>query len=295
MRVGFLGAGVMGAGMVTNLLKAGHEVRVYNRTPARLEPLVRSGARAAATPAEAAQGAEVVASCVTDTAAVRAVWLGEAGALAAAPPGAVAVDLSTVGPAAAREIAQACADRQIAFLDAPVTGGEAGAREGSLTVFVGGEGAALERARPFFDAIARVVHAVGPVGAGQAVKLIQNLVGGLNLAAAAEGYALALALGLDGERVLEMLGATTSQSRSAEILLDRVRSGRTEPGFSLANRLKDFVLALDMAHAAACPLPLTAAGSEMFWQAAAQGMGELDQTVVRAVAGRGERAQVARR
>ncbi len=290
LRVGVLGAGVMARGMIRNLIGAGHEVRVYNRTAARVEPLVAAGAEAARTPAEAAMGMDAVMSCVTDAAAMRAVWLGQEGALAALPPGALAIDLSTIGPAAARALAAACQTHPAVFVDAPITGGEAGAAQGTLTIFASGDDAALDRAQPLFEAIGRRVHRVGPAGSGQAVKLIQNLVGGLNLLAAAEGVALAHAAGLSGATVLGMLGETTSQSRSAEILLDRLGSGRTEPGFSVRNRLKDFTLALELAHASDCPLPLSAAGIELMWSAVAQGLGELDQTAVWRVAGRGAAA-----
>lgn len=287
MRVGFLGAGVMARGMIRNLLKAGHEVCVYNRTPARAEALGADGARTAASPAGAADGADAVLSCVTDAAAVQAVWLGEAGALAAIGRGTLAVDLSTIGPAAARMLAAACAQRGVDFVDAPITGGEAGAGEGTLTIFASGDDRALDRAQVLFEALGRRIHRLGAAGNGQAVKLVQNLVGGLNLLAAAEGVAVAQSAGLDGAHVLSMLAETTSQSRSAEILLDRLESGNTQPGFSVRNRLKDFALALDLAHACDCPLPLAAAGIELFWTAVARGLGELDQSAVWRVAGRG--------
>jgi 3-hydroxyisobutyrate dehydrogenase-like beta-hydroxyacid dehydrogenase len=169
MRVGFLGAGVMARGMIRNLVGAGHQVHVYNRTAVRVEPLVAAGARAARTPAEAAREADAVLSCVTNAAAVEAVWLGADGALGALAPGALAVDLSTIGPAASRSLAAACAARSAAFVDAPITGGEAGARDGTLTIFASGEDAALDRAQPIFQAIGRRVHRVGDVGSGQAV------------------------------------------------------------------------------------------------------------------------------
>jgi 3-hydroxyisobutyrate dehydrogenase-like beta-hydroxyacid dehydrogenase len=287
MRLGFLGAGVMGRGMVLNLVGAGHEVHVYNRSRERLAALVGRGAIAAETPAQAAAGADAVLSCVTDAAAVASVWQGPEGALQAMAAGTLAIDLSTIGPSASKALAEACASRTVAFVDAPVTGGEGGARDGVLTVFAAGAAEALDRAWPLFEAIGRRIHRVGVVGDGQAVKLIQNLVGGLNLLAAAEGVAVAEAVGLSGREVLAMLGETTSQSRSAEILLERLGSGNTEPGFSTRNRLKDFSLALELAHGADCPLPLSAAGIEIFWSAMARGLAELDQTAVQRVAGRG--------
>lgn len=277
----------MARGMVRNLLAAGHEVLVYNRTADRLAALAELGAVPADRPAEAAAGADIVASCVTDAQAVRSVWLGADGALEAMAPGGLALDCSTIAPQDAIALAGACRARDIAFVDAPITGGEAGAREGTLTVFMGGEAADVERARPFAEAVGRRLHHVGPVGSGQAVKLVQNLVGGLALVAAAEGAALAEAYGLDATTVLGMLGETTAQSRSVEILLDRLRSGDTAPGFSVRNRIKDFRLAMDMGRQVACPLPLGAVATEQMVLADAKGFGEWDQTSVWRVAGRG--------
>jgi len=281
LTIGFIGAGVMARGMVHNLLRAGHRVRLTNRTRAHAEPLLRAGAQWADSPREAVDGADLAASCVTDGEAVREVALGPQGIIHAPRAPRVFVDLSTIAPAEARDIAHALGTVGIAMVDAPVTGGDRGAQEGTLTLFVGGPAEAIQAAQPLFAAVGRTVHRMGDIGQGQAMKLMQNLVGGLNLLAAVEGAALAEAYGLDPVQVLGMLRATTSQSRMAEVLEERLVSGDRQPGFSVANRLKDFYLALEMAHRAHVPSPLAAVGAELMAEAMALGWGDLDQTVVR--------------
>ncbi len=278
--VGYIGAGVMASGMVANLLKAGHEVRLFNRTRAHAEPLLERGAVWGDSPAQVADRADIAVSCVTDGDAVREVALGPQGIRQARSAPGLYVDMSTIAPADARSIAVELAKAGIPMIDAPVTGGDQGAREGTLTIFVGGDPEAVQAAEPLFRAVGQTVHLMGETGQGQAMKLIQNLVGGLNLLAAVEGASLANAYGLEPASVLERLEATTSQSRMAEIFSDRVRSGDDQPGFSVANRLKDFYLALDMARRARVPLPLSAVGAELMAEAAALGWGNLDQTVV---------------
>lgn len=287
LRVGFVGAGVMAKGMVANLLKVGHRVRIHNRTRAHAEPLIALGATWAESPAAAADGADIAVSCVTDGAAVRHVALGRSGVREAAQPPGVYVDMSTISPAQARDIAESLIGDGIAMIDAPVTGGDQGSRDGTLTIFAGGDPGSIGRARPVFAAVGTTVHVMGGIGQGQAMKLIQNLVGGLNLLAAVEGANLAQAYGLDPAEVLSMFSATTSQSRMAEMLADRVRSGDDRPGFSVANRLKDFYLALDMARAVAVPSPLAAVGAELMAEAQALGWGRRDQTTVRDARTRG--------
>lgn len=291
LQIGFVGAGVMAQGMVANLIRAGHSVRIHNRTRAHAQPLLDLGAVWADRPALAADGADLAVTCVTDGDAVWEMALGQGGVREAAHRPALYVDMSTISPARTREIAQALARDGISMIDAPVTGGDRGAREGTLTIFVGGDQAAIARARPLFEAVGSTVHPMGGVGQGQAMKLIQNLVGGLNLLAAVEGANLAEAYGLGAAEVLEMLTRTTSQSRMAEVLADRIRSRDDRPGFSVANRLKDFYLALEMAHGAHVPSPLSAVGAEMMAEAASLGWGERDQTTVLKARRRGQAAE----
>ncbi len=268
MRVGFVGLGVMGAPMAENLLHAGFEVQVYNRTPRHMEPLAAAGAYAAGSLHELAANADVVAIMVTDGSAVQAVCAG--GLFDGAQPGAIFVDFSTIGPTATAGLAAEAARRRLTWLDAPVTGGDVGAREATLTIMVGGDADAFAAVRPLLAAVGqRIVHA-GPSGAGQSLKLVANLVSGLNLLAAAEGVRLAEAAGIAFDVLAEVLPASSARSFEVDKLLSRWPTRALAPGFSLANRTKDLRLALEMAEGLGFPTVLAAAAHSAFARAAAK-------------------------
>ncbi|MEM7786339.1 MAG: NAD(P)-dependent oxidoreductase [Bacteroidota bacterium] len=197
MTVSILGLGAMGARMAARLLAAGHAVNVWNRTPERAAPLVDAGARLGASPRDAASGAEVVISMVTDDAAARAVWTGPEGAVFGLGPGAVAVESSTLTPAAVAELAEAVTEAGAVFLDAPVAGSRPQAEAGALVYLVGGDAQAVERVRPLFDVLGGAVHHVGPTGQGAAVKLAVNALFATQVAAVAELLAMLQASGVD--------------------------------------------------------------------------------------------------
>ncbi|MCU0605484.1 MAG: NAD(P)-dependent oxidoreductase, partial [Desulfobacterales bacterium] len=176
MKVAFIGMGTMGAAMAINLLKAGHEVTVHNRTREREAPVAAAGARRAASPREAAQGAEVVVTCVSDTPDMEAVILGDGGIIFGAPAGAVVIDMSTVSPSATRRIGAELAKKGIRMLDAPVSGGSEGAQKGTLSIMVGGEAADVEKAMPVLSAMGKNITHVGPAGAGQLTKAINQII-----------------------------------------------------------------------------------------------------------------------
>lgn len=278
MQVGFVGLGVMGAPMAENLLRAGHAVRVYNRTDGRAQPLRALGAEVAATPREAAAGQDAVVSIVTDDAAVRAIALGDEGTLAGLSPGALHIDMSTISPETTRQLAASAADRGIGWLDAPVTGMDVGARAGTLTIMVGGAAEDFARAQPLFQAMGRLIVHAGPTGAGQTLKLVANLISGLTLMVGAEGLALGLALGIAPEVLDEVLPRSSAQSATLDSLLDRRRRDAWEPGFSVANRLKDLRLALQMARGAGIPLVLAPHGLDPYAEHCESGGAGLDQT-----------------
>lgn len=278
MRVGFVGLGVMGQPMARNLLRAGHTVRVYNRTVERIEPLVAEGAKAARTPREAAEGMEAVISIVTDDAAVRAVALGDDGTLSGLPPGAMHIDMSTISPHATRELADEAKRHGISWLDAPVTGLDIGARNGTLTIMVGGAPEDFERAQPLFQAMGKTIVHVGPTGTGQGLKLVGNLISGLTLMVAAEGVALGQAIGIPQEVMDEVLPRSSAQSSTLDLILDRNRRQDFQPGFSVANRLKDLRLALDMARTAGCDLIVAPHGLGPYTAHAEAGGAPLDQS-----------------
>jgi 3-hydroxyisobutyrate dehydrogenase len=273
--VGFVGLGVMGAPMARRLLQANHRVTVYNRTAARCEPLVAAGARAVASPREAAAGNEIVISMVTDSPDVEAVLLGPAGAAEGAAPGTVFVDMSTIAPEAARRIGKALAERQLPFLDAPVTGGDVGAREGTLSILVGGEAAVLERVRDLLGAMGkRITHAGGP-GAGQTLKACNQILCALNMVGVVEALHLARRGGLDQKLVVEALSAGAGGSWALEKLGPRMASGDFAPGFMIKLIQKDLRIVQDLASALGLPLDGTALAQRAFADNEAHGEGDL--------------------
>jgi 3-hydroxyisobutyrate dehydrogenase-like beta-hydroxyacid dehydrogenase len=245
MRIGFVGAGLMGAGMVRNLAAAGHEVRLYARTPARAEGLP---AELAPSVAEAVDGADLACSCVTDSPDVREVV---AGLLAAASPPPVLVELSTIAPAVARQLAAACAERGVAYLDCPVSGGPIGAEAGSLAIMCGGDPDALERALPALEAMgdpAKRVHC-GPVGAGLVAKLANNLLVAVIAAGTAEALGMAQRAGLDPALARDVILRSSGASWQLENLFPRVLAGDHRPGFKSKDLRKDLGHARDLAGA----------------------------------------------
>jgi 2-hydroxy-3-oxopropionate reductase len=257
MRIGFVGAGLMGAGMVRNLAAAGHEVRLYARTPARAEGLP---AELAPSVAEAVDGADLACSCVTDSPDVREVV---AGVLAASSPPPVLVELSTIAPAVARELAAACAERGVAYLDCPVSGGPVGAEAGSLAIMCGGDATALELALPALEAMgdpAKRVHC-GPVGAGLVAKLANNLLVATIAAGTAEALGMAQRAGLDPALARDVILRSSGASWQLENLFPRVLAGDHRPGFKAKDLRKDLGHARDLADG---PLPVGDAAAALF-------------------------------
>ncbi len=230
LAIGFIGLGIMGGPMALRLVRAGHDVTVYNRTSSRCEPLVAAGARPALSPREAAEGAQVVISIVTDSPDARAVLLGPEGAARGASPGTLFIDMSTIAPAAAREIGAGARAQRLAFLDAPVTGGDVGAREGTLSILVGGDAADLERARPVLSVLGKRITHCGPLGAGQTVKACNQILCALNMVGIVEALHLCGASGIPAATMLEALIPGAGGSWALEKLGPRIAAGRLRPG-----------------------------------------------------------------
>ena len=208
-----LGLGIMGGGMAANLQKAGFPLTVYNRTAARTQQFVAAGASVAATPAELAAGCDVVLVCVSDTPDVEAVLFGPDGVAAGAAAGTLVVDASTIAPAATRDFAARLADQGVALVDAPVSGGAEGAKNGTLSIMVGGSAPDVERARPVLEAIGRTITHVGPVGAGQTCKLVNQVLVVVNMLAVSEALLLAEAGGLDPGTAIEAVAGRCRRAR----------------------------------------------------------------------------------
>lgn len=284
-RAGFVGLGIMGAPMAQNLLKAGFEVTVWNRTAARMEPLVAAGARPAASPAEVAAASDVTVSCVTNSADVEQVALGPRGVIEGAPRGSVYIDCSTIAPGTARSVASQLATKGIEMLDAPISGGDVGAKAGTLAIMVGGEAATFERCLPVLQAMGKTIVHVGPAGAGQVVKLCNQVAGGLNLLAMAEAITLSRRAGVDPAKMLEVVSAGAAGSWMLSNLGPRAVNGDFAPGFMVDLMQKDLRLVLDAASETHTPLPGSALVSQLFQSIQAEGRGrDGTQSLVDAIA-----------
>src|SRR5215467_2414287 len=284
MRVGVIGLGIMGAPMARNLLRAGHALTVHTRTRARAAELVAAGAAWADCPAAVAAAVDALVTMLPDTPDVEAVIAGPGGVLAGAHAGLLAIDMSTIDPAAARALAERAALAEVALLDAPVSGGEQGAFAGTLSIMVGGDAAAFERAAPIFAALGkRVTHMGGP-GQGQMTKLVNQVVGAGTLAAVAEGVLLAAGAGLDPAAVVTALGGGAAASWMLAEQAPRMQRGDFAPGFMVRLQQKDLRLALASAERLGVQLPLTAIVQLLFSAVEARGGGELGtQAIVTAL------------
>jgi 3-hydroxyisobutyrate dehydrogenase len=279
-QIALLGLGIMGNGMARNLLKAGFRLVVYNRTRAKAEPLAALGAKVAATPREAAAGADIVIAMVGDDQASRAVWLGEDGALAATPATAVLVECSTLSLAWVRELAARCAALGLDFLDAPVTGSKDAAEAGTLKLMVGGETVALERARPALEAISAQINHFGPSGAGALIKLINNLMAAAQIAVLAEGLNLAEQGGLDVAQVVSFLSNAAPGSPVVKGKAQLMAQRSYDAQFALKWMHKDATYALRAADEFGVPMPTLAAARELYQLAKRLGYGEQDFAAV---------------
>jgi 3-hydroxyisobutyrate dehydrogenase-like beta-hydroxyacid dehydrogenase len=279
LRVGFVGLGVMGQPMALNLARAGFALSVYNRTAGRAEPLAAVGARVAESPKAAAEGAEVVVTMVTDDRAVEAVALGADGVLAGVGRGGIVMDMSTISPRTTRRLSEEARRRGLTWLDAPVTGGDVGARDGTLTIMVGGPEPAFAAVRPLLAAMGQRIVRVGESGMGQSLKLVGNLISGLNLLAASEGLRLAEAAGVSPELMADVLPFSSARSFELDKALDRWRTANWEPGFSVQNRTKDLRLAVEMAESLQFPLALAAVAYQV-WAIHADGFSAQDEASI---------------
>jgi 3-hydroxyisobutyrate dehydrogenase len=279
--VALLGLGVMGTGMAHNLLKAGFPLTVYNRTREKANAFADKGARVADTPKDAVRDAQVIVSMVGDDIASQAMWLGENGALAGAQPGAVAIECSTLSLEWVRELSGLAANHQLPFLDSPVTGSKDAAEAGELRLLVGGDADVLERARPVLEAVSRRLDLFGPTGSGALVKLINNLMGGVQAAVLAEGLVLAERAGLDIEQVVSFLingaiGSPIVKGKAARM----VGHDYDDTQFALKWMHKDMTYALRAADEFGVPMPTLAVAREIYRMARNLGLEDADFAAV---------------
>jgi 3-hydroxyisobutyrate dehydrogenase-like beta-hydroxyacid dehydrogenase len=269
----FIGIGIMGRSMAGHLLDGGTRLRVHSRTAAKADDLVRRGAKWAPTPAEAAAGSDVVFICVTDTPDVEAVINGEKGVLSAARPGMIVVDHSTISPAATRTLAASLAARGASMLDAPVSGGDKGAREGTLSIMVGGDAAAFGKVEPLLRLMGKNIIHCGPSGAGQLTKLVNQILVSVNNMAVCEAMVFAEKNGLDLGKTLAAVAGGAAGSWQLANLGPKMIARDFAPGFMIDLQQKDLRLVLAAASEAETPAPATSLVSHLFKIAQQNGHG----------------------
>ena len=285
--IGFIGLGNMGMPMAGNLLKAGHRLRAYDVIAARGAALAEKGAAAVGSASEAAAGADAVVTMLPAGAEVAEVYLGAGRLIATAPNRALLIDCSTIDVATARRVAAAAAERGLAMVDAPVSGGIAGAEAASLTFMVGGEAAAVERARPILSAMGKTAIHAGPAGAGQAAKICNNLILGISMIGVSEAFVLAERLGLEAQKLFDIASKSSGQCWSLSsycpvpgpVPASPANRGY-RPGFTAAMMLKDLRLAGEAAAAAGVDLPLGEAARRLYAAFAERGQGGLDFSAI---------------
>jgi 3-hydroxyisobutyrate dehydrogenase len=264
MKLGFIGLGTMGAPMATNLLKAGHELAVCNRSPEKVAPLVEVGASRADSPADAASGTRATILMVTNAEAVQEVLFGDKGVVQGLPAGAAVINMGTIGAVATTRIAKTLDDLGYRMLDALVSGSKAAAAAGELNIMVGGDKQTFEEFEPVLTAMGEKISLMGEVGSGARMKLINNLIMGANMAILSEGLALGEAAGIPVEKQLEVILAGSAASGVAQRRGRNLISGSYEPQFKLSHELKDLYYALELGRDLNDPLPITAVVSQIY-------------------------------
>ncbi len=277
--IGFIGLGIMGRPMAGHLLAAGHDLVCFDVVREAVDELVGKGAQAAASSREAAERADVVISMVPDSPDVEAVYLGDEGVLAGAKPDTLLIDMSTISPVTAIAVAQAAEAKGCPMLDAPVSGGEVGAQEARLSIMVGGDEAAFERAKPIFELLGTPTLC-GPSGAGQTVKACNQIQVALNFIGMAEALVLGAKAGVQPEIIIKVLSAGYAQTRVMDVRGPRIVAGDYAPGFRSRFHYKDLNIIRETARAYGASLPASALAHELFTAMMANGWGDLDHSAV---------------
>lgn len=279
-RIGFIGLGLMGKPMARNLLKAGFPLTVHNRSQAAVEELVAEGARRAGSPAEVADQADVVITCLPDAPDVESVALGPEGVASSGRPGLIMVDMSTIAPAAAISIAQRLARHGIRWLDAPVSGGDIGAQRGTLSIMVGGDEDVFNECLDVFQAMGKKIVHVGGNGAGQVAKACNQIMVAGTMAAMGEALVLATKAGVDVARVIEALQAGAARCWALEVRAPQLLRRELQPGFKARMQYKDLNIVLDAGKSYGVALPVTGTVRELYTAMLAAGRGDLDTSAI---------------
>jgi 2-hydroxy-3-oxopropionate reductase len=280
LTIGYIGLGLMGKSIARNILKAGFPLVVHNRSRSAVAELTAEGARTAASPAEVAAQVEVVFTNLPDTPDVEKVVLGENGIIEGAHPGLIWVDNSTIKPAAARTLSLRLAEKDVLSLDAPVSGGDIGARDATLTIMVGGPAKALEKVLPVFRVIGKTVTHVGAAGAGQVAKAANQIMVAAQMVALGELLIFSQKAGVDPQKVVEAIKAGAAQCWTLDVKPPRLFAGNRAPGFKAYMQAKDLNIIMETAREYGIPLPSTAVDAQLFNAMLQTGMGELDNSAV---------------
>lgn len=280
MKIGFVGLGTMGGAMAANAARAGFDVVAWNRTPGRAADLEELGVRLAGSPADVATEAELIITIVSDTPDVEAVLFGSNSVADGARKGSLVVDMSTISPSATRDFATRLGQRGVAMLDAPVSGGSEGAKKGTLSIFVGGEAADLERARPVLGALGTTITHVGPIGSGQAAKAVNQVILAGTYLGVAEGIVLAIKAGLDVDQLVAALGGGAAQSWVLANRSGRMQANDYPLGFKVSLHRKDLGIALQLARETGTALPISAICEQLEAGLVGRGHGDDDVSAV---------------
>jgi 3-hydroxyisobutyrate dehydrogenase len=274
LKIGFIGLGIMGLPMAKNLMKAGFEVVVHNRSRKAVDELVALGAKAAKSPKEVAERSDVVITMLPDTPDVEKVLLGEGGIIEGTHKDLIYVDMSTISPKSSVQMARLLGEKGVAMLDAPVSGGQKGAVDGTLSIMVGGEADTFEKCMPVFRAMGKTITLVGPNGAGETVKLCNQVICAMNIISMCEGMRLCKKAGVDVGKMVEVVSGGLGASNILTNLAPKILKGDMAPGFKLKLQQKDIRLAMQMAEELKLPLPASGLAHQIFRIAEAQGLGE---------------------
>jgi 3-hydroxyisobutyrate dehydrogenase len=280
VKVGFVGLGTMGGAMAANAARAGFEVIAWNRTPGRAADLEELGVDLAGSPAEVAAAAELILTIVSDTPDVEAVLFGPAGVAEGVQSGSLVIDMSTISPSATRDFATRLGQRGVTMLDAPVSGGSEGAKKGTLSIFVGGDAADLERARPVLASLGTTITHVGPIGSGQAAKAVNQVMLAGGYLGVAEGIVLAMKAGLDVDQLVAALSGGAAQSWVLDNRSGRMQANDYPLGFKVSLHRKDLGIALQLARETGTVLPITALVEQLEAGLVGRGHGDDDVSAV---------------
>ena len=279
-KIGFIGLGIMGTPMAGNLIKAGYSVVVHNRSRAKVDALVRAGASPAASPRELAAEVDVIITMLPNSPDVELVALGPNGIKEGARRGQLFIDMSTINPIVAQKIAAELSAVGVAMVDAPVSGGEKGAIDGTLSIMAGGTPQDFERALPIFNALGKTITHMGPLGTGGFTKLANQIIVAINLTAIGEALVFGAKAGVDPEKMIRALSGGLAGSKCLEQKSEKILSGNFAPGFKIDLHAKDLNLIADAARSIGVPIPTAAIVEQLFAALRVQGRGALDHSAV---------------